>query len=241
MSESVAIGITSFERHDCLERLLCSINRNRPIIVADNSRTAPDVSAHKNVQLVKLPFDAGLSACRNAIIKAARTPFVLICEDDFIFTPKTRVDWLSRTMRQLRPHGVNVVAGAIRNGEKAGAWLHGMERSDDGKQLILTDGPTGWIDAFPTADLTTNFFLIRRATALAHPWPEELIQGEHLAWFWSGKQNGALKIVYNYTVEIEHKHERNPFYDAHRDRLKDFRSQWLRANGFEGIQHRKAK
>lgn len=247
--ELVTIGITSFERLECLQRLLLSIKatgKARPVIVADNSREPQQMGALRlceehGAELIGLPFDAGLAACRNAIMQAATTEYVLLLEEDFIFCNQTRIDWLVRAMLALTRYGVNVVSGAVCNGKpgdvgasnKNGGWLHGMYRHN--RTLLLATGPTGQLGDYPTCDLTINFCLIWRKAALQHPWREELKQGEHLSWFWEGKQSGALRVAHCPTVQIIHKHVGGEFYDEHRKRLLEYRQQWLLSCGFDNV------
>ena len=74
MLENVTFGITAFDRPDELEQLVASIQRRYPrakIVVADNGRQKARLP--KEVQVIDLEFDAGLSRARNALIDALQT------------------------------------------------------------------------------------------------------------------------------------------------------------------------
>ena len=44
------------------------------------------------VQCLRLLFDCGVVYARNECIKAVKTKFALLCDDDFVFTDKTDIN-----------------------------------------------------------------------------------------------------------------------------------------------------
>ena len=110
------VCVTVLFRFDRLQALLCSIRRFYPqieIIVADNSFRPEDWGNHEFLALreilvsyaarpVMLPLDSGVSATRNAAVTAARTPYVIICEEDFEFSPRTDLEKLLRRSAPAR-------------------------------------------------------------------------------------------------------------------------------------------
>ena len=93
MLERVTFGITSFERPQLLERLVGSIKERYPkarILVADNGRRKASLPG--DVRVLNLEFDSGLSAARNALLDNMETEFLLLLEEDFLFTDETRIE-----------------------------------------------------------------------------------------------------------------------------------------------------
>jgi glycosyltransferase involved in cell wall biosynthesis len=87
----VTIVIKTFERVTKLKRLVKSIRRfypNLTIIIVDDSKTEAKISG---VQLIRLPYNSGVSAGRNAGINAVKTKYTVIIDDDFIFNRYTNI------------------------------------------------------------------------------------------------------------------------------------------------------
>ena len=98
----VTIIIKTFERKACLDRLLKSINDmglHCSVLVADDSE-----EPYKNDILVKysdivteyllLPFDSGVSAGRNELLRRVKTPYFVLCDDDFILDYRTNIEYM---------------------------------------------------------------------------------------------------------------------------------------------------
>jgi len=83
--------VKTFERPDVVRRLVESMQRlypAMPIIVVDDSRSPV---ALEGVRVVEIPFDSGIGAGRNKGLEQAETDFVLVLDDDFVLTRKTRL------------------------------------------------------------------------------------------------------------------------------------------------------
>lgn len=84
LSEVTAV-VKTFERPRALLRCLESIRRLHPglkVIVVDDSRVP---SPAPGAEVVRLPFDSGVSAGRQAGLDAVSTSRVLMMDDDFVF------------------------------------------------------------------------------------------------------------------------------------------------------------
>ena len=109
--EQITAVIKTFERPSRLRRLVKSIRRHYPklkIIVVDDSR---DPSCLKGVETIRLPFDSGISAGRNAGLAAVGTRYMLCLDDDFIFYRHTRLDLVLREME--RNPAIDIMAGEV--------------------------------------------------------------------------------------------------------------------------------
>ncbi len=47
-----------------------------------------DIKSEHNLQVIKLPYDCGLSNARNELVNNVNTEYTLLLDDDFIFTEK---------------------------------------------------------------------------------------------------------------------------------------------------------
>jgi len=83
-------------------------------IGAQGALTPPidDLKSIANVEIVELPFDCGISAARNALIARASEPYVLICDDDFIFTAENGI-FAARSIFDAHPD-ICIVGGRLK-------------------------------------------------------------------------------------------------------------------------------
>ena len=88
----------------------------QPLLVASNAR-----QAHTCVRLqggTHVPCALGLSAGRNALVRAATTEFLMILDDDVLFTAATRVERLLAYVADGRAS----VAAACYSGIRSDSW-----------------------------------------------------------------------------------------------------------------------
>jgi beta-1,4-N-acetylgalactosaminyltransferase 2 len=92
VASNATIAIKTFERPATLRRLIRSARRyfNGRIIVADDSRE-PQRALGPGVDVIALPFNSGVAIGRNAALAAVDTPYVIVSDDDAIFTKAA--DW----------------------------------------------------------------------------------------------------------------------------------------------------
>lgn len=116
--EDTSILIKTLERKNQLIHLLNSIQYYRfkgPVIIADDSKLSykDDILPlfpRLNIQYIVLPHDTGTAEGRNAMLRETKTTFFVLCDDDFIFEPRTRIP----LMRQLMiEHNLDILAGVF--------------------------------------------------------------------------------------------------------------------------------
>src|SRR5207302_98992 len=118
VSESLAnvdILIKTFLRPDCVRRLVTSILARYPdahLIIADDGdpdetvrEYYADLSAAGH-QILLLPFNVGISAGRNRLVEASTRPYLLLLDDDFVFTGETRIETFVEVLEADRSLGV---------------------------------------------------------------------------------------------------------------------------------------
>lgn len=223
--EDVTFIVKSFERFHCLDRLIASLRRYYPdvrVIVADDSRQAPPPS--KDYELLRLPFDSGLSAGRNAMLEMVTTKWFLLLDDDFVFTSATDVGLL----RAAAEHGHDVVGGAVIEKGKVRRYEGVLRR--DGDTLRYDRSFLADHGDHQTCDMVMNFFLGRTEAVKKVRWDPRLKLAEHSDFFWRAK--GVLSVAYRGDVSIGHLREREGEYRKYRMRAKKLFRIFLRKNGF---------
>lgn len=213
--DNVTCVIKTFERPACVRRLIESVRKYYPgirIVVADDSRVSIPV---EGVTWVRLPFDVGLSAGRNAALAEVTTEWFLLMDDDFVMTEWTNIGHMVRMGETL---GLDVVGGRV-EGEGSGAGLMyrvGNTLISNGVEVCITD-KTAIITGL---DRVNNFFLGRTEAVRRVVWDEKLKLCEHTAFFWRAK--GRLRVGWTAGSMIGHKQEGSVEYKAYRDRALDY-------------------
>jgi glycosyltransferase involved in cell wall biosynthesis len=101
-ADRVTMAAKTFERPETARRLVRSARRvfDGRIVIADDSRAPMDPPA-PGVDVISLPFNVGVAVGRNAALDAVDTEFVIITDDDIVFTAASginrMVDYLDRT------------------------------------------------------------------------------------------------------------------------------------------------
>lgn len=92
LAEDVTIAVKTFERPEAVKRFVRSARRvfDGRIVVADDSRE-PWRPSEPGVEVVVLPFNFGVTRGRNAALARVETPYVIVGDDDLVFTHGT--DW----------------------------------------------------------------------------------------------------------------------------------------------------
>ena len=236
MIADVTFGITSFNRPHLLEGLIASILKRYPaahIVVADNGHLSARLPA--STRILKLPFDCGLSAARNALIDALETKYLLVLEDDFQFTDETNVGRL-RAVLEHDPE-VGCVGGSIR-GKYYRVSAYSMD-FEPFRDVLYVREATHRLRSTPhgvtyrLCDMVWNFALFRREMLAEHRWIDKLKVGEHTPFFYEIKKAARWRVACVPDVVCYHiADDRSRKYLAHRRRAGDFFREYLTDNGF---------
>lgn len=208
-------------RPGCCVRLIDSIRARHPdarIYVADDSEEEADYDA----QAFRLPYDSGLPAKRNHLIDHTDEPYLLFLDDDFIFSPRTRISKLKRVLEE--DTSIGLCAGLFADPGEEPKRYEGAFRKE-GRDLYFEDATeadrSAGIVSYGIADMTCNFFMARREMFADVRWNEELKLSEHLEFFLAMYET-SWKAAFTPEVIVEHKHERPEGYAAMRGRGADF-------------------
>lgn len=228
----ITIGVTAFERPDKLKQCLESIWRRYPtanVIVADNSREPSDFAElcppAGSLKTIAMPFDCGLPRCRNAIVDAMRTEFLLLMEEDFVIDERCNIEAMLSVVESTPDIGV--CGGAHENSYRG-------ERAGFAKILEGNRYPISNISSYPhrtktnvrftLAEMVSNFAVMRKAFCDETRWNEEFKVGEHTEFYLRTRRDARWMVAYTPDSQIGHdKSGRNNIYRAHRQRAGKMR------------------
>lgn len=188
--KNTTIIVKTFERPDLLARLLVSIRRfypDVPVLVADDSLKP---GRHQlATRTIPMPHDSGLPAGRNLLLREADTPFVVTCDDDFVFRADTRLELLTGVL-EADPT-IDIVAGHADDGNRPWRVWDGREPEERHGCRIV--------------DYVRNFFAARVDSLLdIGGWSEATkIGGEHEEFFRRAKAAG-LTVAWHPQVSVGH-------------------------------------
>lgn len=201
---NTAIIIVTTSRPEICDRLLQSIAKFAPeytVLIKDDTTT-----------------DNGLSKSRNELVKQANTKYVLVLDDDCVFTNKTQIALLEKEMDKT---GCDIMGFTVyENGIELG--YRGRYITDDNVVRFVTGEPLEFVP---------GIFIARRESLLQYPWDEKLKIGEHFAFFY--EHRGKLKIGYCRDTSIDHAHVGNPEYNKLRSRAISYVQSYMIEKGIK--------
>ena len=190
--------VKTFERPRMLARLLRSIRRIHPslkVIVVDDSKHPQDVPG---ATVIRLPFDQGISAGRQAGLDAVETTRLLMLDDDYVFYRGT--DILAASAVLDRHPEVDLVGGAVVHLPLHTVTDYG--RFDHRMDARLPRRPTPSIGGMPVRFKTANFFLATANSLRRVGWRSDLKRAEHHEFF--VRSVGILSCVEEPRMRILH-------------------------------------
>jgi len=224
------LAIKTFERPDCLARALASIRKvypHIPILIADDSRSPQEsLSSMDGVSVLPMPFDSGMSAGRNHMVSACQTPFIVLMDDDFIFTEETD---LGKLVQTLVDGPYDIAAGHLRLEGGREQHYEGFMVSRDKTLYLFRAEAKG--DPIP-CEIVLNFFAARIDALRRCQWDEELKICEHEDYFWRAKGAG-IRVAYTPGVWAWHQREKPGEYGKYRNlRIRDMRGRAMEKHGW---------
>ena len=218
--------IKTFLRDDvlflCIESLR-SIYPEIPIIVADDGRPSyvkESFMRGNNVEYRMLPFNGGKCKGMNFLIDICRTPYCLIGDDDFYYTPKARLDDLRKLMTIADLAG----GAAIQNGEVTHfeGFFYQSEKNGAWRLEPLRDGDTSELDGvlYQQSGVVLNFFIARTEALRYTRWDDNIMMHEHGDFFLRFMGDGHT-VVYAPNSQVHHNYR--PPRPAYKDDYAHFR------------------
>jgi len=213
--------IKTFMRPNCLRRLVDSILDRYPeahLNIADDSdpdeetlRYYSELEAEGH-QVLLLPFNTGISAGRNALVAQTARPFVLLLDDDYVFTDRTRIETMLDVM--LADQSLGVVGGSVLDlGTDLNAYEFELRIEGRLGHSYPSTGTPRLIGGHPCRDtqIVHNFALFRREVFCDTRWDEALKTSEHTD-FYLRLAPTAWTVVHVPEVSVDHFPERPEKY-----------------------------
>ena len=214
----ITFCITMFERWEKLEILLFSIAQYYPtakILIADQSKK---FIAKKYKELYEklyekglknkptaynMPYDCGLSVCRNKLVGLAKTDYVLILEEDFVLTEKTKVKKMLKILENNQEY--IGVGGQVYENESKLNFSFFYKKSNFSKTIKMIQNTNDYNDeGFRETEGILNFCLFKRNIFRTIVWDNDIkVSGEHTDFLLKLKDKG-LKIVETTESRVDH-------------------------------------
>ena len=236
---SITVIAHSANRCELLKRLVSSVRlRYTKVKISVTCECDPDdktcpidptrIDISTDVDWYQVPFDFGLSRGKSFLISQVTTEFVLVLDDDFVFTYSTCVECMilkmkSRLHSALLP--LDIVGIPILEDERAfGAFRGSLSLSDSRfavDPIVKSTSP----DGCARVDICPMVFLGRSARMKLFHWDENLPVGEHEIFFLSNQAQGIQVAVCSDSTLT---HFRVPVggstaeYRARRERQRDY-------------------
>ncbi|OAD22917.1 beta-1,4-N-acetyl-galactosaminyl transferase 1 [Candidatus Thiomargarita nelsonii] len=207
-----------------------------PIIVVDDSEKAlspifPEISEYYH-----LPFDQGLSYGRNYALNKVKTKYVLICDDDMVFTKKTRLERMYQVLGKTDFSIVscNLIDHKINSELRRGILRYeGTFEVENGMYKLFLGKNRGFKDRLPLYDIVRNFFMAKTEKIGEKPWDERLKVIEHEDFFLTMKEKNLLCTKLDDVFVCHYPRQTTKYQKYRRSRMDEFFEIFNRKYGVE--------
>jgi len=239
LGRQLTILVKTFERPDCLARLLASVRNfypRVPVLVVDDSAAPLDPVPAGITSYLHEPHNSlGIAGGRNFGLRHVQTKFVLICDDDMVFVPETDVRKMLRTV-ETTPF--DIVSCRWLDHDPWRDIPLGHRRFEGTSEIVGRDlvrrlgTASGTLDGLPVYDMVAQFFVAAVDRLGPDPWDAQLNLQEHVEFFLAMKERGLLSTRLS-DVVVEH-HPRLPkhYYDVRMQRAA-YNALWSAKRGVE--------
>jgi hypothetical protein len=242
-SPSLALAFATIERPQAVQRLIRSVRKyfpDLPVYVADQSRQGGAMSAFyaaNEVNLIRMPYDIGVTASRNRLAQEIKEDYFVLCDDDFIAGRRTSFREAVQIL-DAEPD-LAVIGGRLYDLYSGEEWIRNWELylEYDVQHKILFSVPiyqlaprareVGGI-RFYLCDAVLNFAVFRRSIfSSGVGWDERFkSNGEHEDFYLNLKINSPYKVAHLPAMVAYHHHPEE--YRAYRAWLRDRNEGWKR-------------
>jgi hypothetical protein len=215
------------EREEKLRRLLGTATSNAHVdrvVVADNGEASDRDLYHGDwgvdVDVLDLPFDAGIGACRAAVADELETEFLAVVDSDMEIP--SNIETLVEILR--RDPNLGAVSGILEeNGRiRAGVTDFHEETLLDGREALVQgireEKTVEWSHGYPVArfDKIPNALVARRACVEDYCWDRSIKDKDHLDWFLGHWQETDWEFAVTPSVIFRHHTNRSGDTEYHR-------------------------
>jgi beta-1,3-N-acetylgalactosaminyltransferase 2 len=203
----IEILISTMGRHDKVFELVASIKEYHTysIIVADDGR-----ESMKDLYTKKCPacsyywvgYDKGLSYKRNFLVKTSTSDFVVLLDDDMIWTESVDV----HKALELLKKDTDIVGFKLDDRE-----LYPVKTRIVNKTLSRCKIQQTSANRCFDTDYVLNVFIAKRSVLLKNKWDEDLKLAEHSAFFFMLKEN-RVRVKLCMDMFIKHNNKKRSVY-----------------------------
>lgn len=228
--QNTTLMIKTFQRSDCLDRLLESIDQfygkygeDLKIIIGDDSlEESEPLQIRNKVIYHKLPFDTGSGATRNFLIDTIDTDFFVYLDDDYVFTENTRFEEFVAVLEEYED--IDIVAGYCLDKGVERRYFNGvLVPSDEKGYLEFKRGRQKgkrWGGRIRIVDIVENFWAGRTEKIKQVRWRPDLKTVEHIVFLVDCMFSGLTVAKYS-DININHFQQMKEPYRTLRFRYKD--------------------
>ena len=195
---------------DMIKRCVRSIRTYQPnikIYVADQNIPNGEMLEfyeENDVEYYFTPFDSGISYNRNFLVNKVQEPYILLGDDDLIFTKDSRIDIFKNILEDKTDIGI--VGGVMKNHLPYNLRIvydFPNKKIYKIKCLEKTSRTTSG-NVYNMTDCVLNFFLARKEIFNEIQWDNTLKILEHLDFFIRFKYNTNWKVAFTSDVFVYH-------------------------------------
>ncbi|XP_002735531.1 beta-1,4 N-acetylgalactosaminyltransferase 1-like [Saccoglossus kowalevskii] len=222
INNKVTIVAKTFERYDCVNALISSVNKfypNMTIIIADDSENKQKLEGN-NVKHYLMPFLEGYAAGKNLLVSQVRTKYFLWVDDDFVFTNHTILERFIEKLESPTAE-LDLVAGQLMSPEgKISIFLNkhswaqaSYTNEENGGCISESHASYGTLKEFPNCqlkDMVINFFMAKTEAVRKVGFDLEFERISHRDFYVDAL--GHLRIALCDDVFIEHKQQNSEHY-----------------------------
>ena len=211
-------------RREMLQTLLASIRKHfgerMRVLVADDGGAARAENL-LGAELIALPPAAGLSAGRNALVQAVRTPFLALLDDDVVVHEGTRLGALVSAL-EARPSAL-IAGGCYVDVRFAKEDCFNLRfDANEGGSVVRARPVHGVRDGCQRVDAAHNFFVARTTALQRFRWDPRQKVMEHETFFYQLYLN-QQEVLACANVNVRHNTTRDEQYRERSFRLQEGR------------------
>lgn len=251
--ERATLVFTSINRLESPARLISSARTHYPSLAiwcGDQGGTGDElerICLKAGARHLPLAHDSGLSAARNALVKAIGTDYFILADDDFEFPPAIPFE---AAIRFLDAHpDFLCVSGDLDDVRMVDGVETPITGRPRGSNLLIDENGNGVVvapistvgtrtidfegETFHVCDYVPNWGVFRRSALVDNDfWWDERFKtgGQHLDFFLRAKQRAVpLRIAFLYGLKCRHIQRRSAEYNEMRlrsDWIGAFRAKW---------------
>lgn len=197
---------------------------NSPIIVCDdgNDGVIPSRIKGMRISYLTMPFDSGLSAGRNYLLKHVSTKYFFLSDDDAILEDSSTVKEAYELLEQRQR--LDVVSGYEECSERELIRYSLVKRGDIIFHYRAPYGYLGLFNRIPLYHMVENVFLARTSTfeEMNVFWDEELKVSEHLEFFYRYRNDLNITFLPDMKFLQIQTTLNSMNYDQYRNRSQEF-------------------